>query len=131
VRRLRSGLLLATMLAGAAWVAAPAAAKSLPTILTTINSRGAVYKIRPHTLDLAEAAGGTVELTWSSWTRSSATGSGTATASGMGSTTILNVTVKASRVRHGTFTRLSLTTTAANGAPDVERLHVTANGWVP
>ena len=48
----------------------------------------------------------------------------------MGATTTLNVNVHASRVQHGKFTRLTVTTTASNGAPDVEKLHLTANGWI-
>jgi hypothetical protein len=55
---------------------------------------------------------------------------GTSTASGMGSTTVLNVTVKASRVRNGRFTRFTVTTKGSNGAPDVEKLHLSANGWI-
>lgn len=133
MRKLGRGLTLATVLVAAAWISAgPASASGLPTIWSTINAKGnGVYKVRPHTIDLAEAAGGTLTLTWTAWTHSSASGSGKAVASGMGTTTTLNVQVAASRVKHGTFTRFTLTTTGANGAPDVEHLKLTSNGWIP
>ena len=131
MRKLGTALMVATLLALPAWVAASAEASGLPTIWATVNSKGAsVYKVRPRTIDLAEAYGGTLTLTWSSWTKSAANGSGAAVASGMGATTTLNVNVHASRVKHGRFTRLTVTTTASNGAPDVEKLHLTANGWI-
>jgi hypothetical protein len=115
----------------AAASAASAAASPLPRIWASVNSSGAaVYKVRPRTIDLAEAAGGTLTLSWSSWTRSAANGAGQAVASGMGTTTTLNVKVHASAVKHGRFTRLTLTTTASNGTPDVEKLHLSADGWI-
>jgi hypothetical protein len=80
---------------------------------------------------LAEAAGGDLALTWSSWTSSAASGSGTATAQGMGGTQTLEVRVRASRVEHGTFTRLTLTTTGSNGKPDVETLRLETSGGSP
>jgi hypothetical protein len=120
------------VLAAAAALAAPASASGLPKLWATISTSGnAVYKVRPHTVDLAEAAGGTLTLAWSSWTATSATGAGTAVASGMGTTTTLKVTVKASAVKHGKFTRFTLTTTGSNGSPDVEHLHLTGDGWGP
>jgi hypothetical protein len=123
--------MVATLIALTTSTAAPAMASGQPTLWATVNSSGAsVYKVRPRTIDLAEAAGGTLTLTWSSWTKSVANGSGDAVASGMGATTTLSVKVHASRVRHGRFTRLRVTTTASNGAPDVEKLHLTANGWI-
>ena len=129
--RLRSALLVATLGVFAAASAAAAAASPLPRIWASVNSKGAaVYKVRPRTIDLAEAAGGTLTLSWSSWTRSAANGAGQAVASGMGTTTTLNVKVHASAVKHGRFTRLTLTTTASNGTPDVEKLHLSANGWI-
>jgi len=131
VGKLRTALMIAALLALTALTAAPAAASGLPTIWATVNSKGAsVYKVRPRTIDLVEAYGGTLTLAWSSWTKSAANGSGDAVASGMGATTTLNVKVHASRVEHRRFTRLTLTTTAANGAPDVEKLHLTVNGWI-
>jgi hypothetical protein len=129
--RLRSALLVTTLGVFAAASAASAAASPLPRIWASVNSSGAaVYKVRPRTIDLAEAAGGTLTLSWSSWTRSAANGAGQAVASGMGTTTTLNVKVHASAVKHGRFTRLTLTTTASNGTPDVEKLHLSANGWI-
>jgi hypothetical protein len=123
--------MVATLLALTTWTAAPAIASGPPTLWATVNIKGAsVYKVRPRTIDLAEAYGGTLTLAWSSWTKSAANGSGDAVASGMGATTTLNVKVHASRVRQGKFTRLTVTTTASNGAPDVEKLHLTANGWI-
>jgi hypothetical protein len=123
--------MVATLLALTTWTAAPAMASGQPTLWASVNSKGAsVYKVRPRTIDLAEAYGGTLTLTWSSWKQSAATGSGDAVASGMGATTTLEVKVHASRVRHDKFTRLTVTTTASNGAPDVEKLHLTASGWI-
>ena len=124
--RVRRVLMLGAVLAAAvASAPASASASSLPKLYN-----GTVYKVRPHTVVLAEAYGGNLELTWQSWSGSLATGMGTSTASGMGSTTVLNVTVKASRVRNGRFTRFTVTTKGSNGAPDVEKLHLSANGWI-
>jgi hypothetical protein len=132
VAKLRTALIVVTVIVLAASSAAPATASALPRIWATVNSKGvAVYKVRPRTIDLSEAAGGTLTLSWSSWTRSAANGAGQAVASGMGTTTTLNVKVHASAVKHGRFTRLTLTTTASNGTPDVEKLHLSANGWIP
>lgn len=130
MRAIRRAATFVLVLAAAAQSAAPAAASSLPRLWARVNAHGAgVYKVRPHTVDLAEAAGGTLTLTWSSWTDSAAEGSGTAVASGMGSSTTLQVNVHASRVRDGKFTRLELTTTGANGQPDIEKLKLTGDGW--
>jgi hypothetical protein len=131
LRTLRAALILGAILAGSAAVTAgPAAARSLPTIYTTINSKGdGVYKVRPHKIILTEAAGGNIVLTWFTWTSSSATGSGTATSSGMGTTTTFNLTVKATRVKHGTFTRLTIQDTSATEPP--EKLVLTSSGWTP
>jgi hypothetical protein len=133
VRKTRSTLMLAAALAVAAWLPAAASARSLPTLLTNVKCEGSscskvvgVYKVRPHTVVLAEAAGGTLVVSWSSWTRSDATGSGTTSASGMGITTTLQVNVRAWRVRSGRFTRLTITDREATGPSSVETLHLNA-----
>ncbi len=120
VSKTRSGLTLVAALAIAAWLPAPASAGSLPTLLTGLRCEGrgcskvvAVYKVRPHTVVLAEALGGTLVVDWASWTQSSATGSGTTTSSGMGSTTTTQVNVRAWRVERGKFTRLTITSRGA------------------
>jgi hypothetical protein len=130
VRKLRNGLTVTTLLALAAWAAPAACASSLPTLLANTKCEQsctkvvAIYKVRPHTVILAEAYGGNVVVSWSSWTHAAAAGSGTATSSGMGTTTTTPVNVQASRVRNGTFTRLTLTFTPSSGAPSVEVLHL-------
>jgi hypothetical protein len=134
---LRRALTVATLSAAAAgWGAVPASASGLPELL--VNSKcgssgqcSGVYKVRPQKIELAEAYGGEVTIaTWSAWTGSSATGTGTAVSSGMGNTTTLQVTVTASDVKHGKFTHLTLTTTGSSGSPDVEHLHLT-KGTLP
>ena len=128
--RTHGGLTLAAVLAAAAWLPAQASAGSLPTLLANQKCEHScakvvgVYKVRPHTVILAEAAGGDLVVDWSSWTKSAATGSGTTTASGMGTTTTLQVSVRAWRVKRGTFTRLSITDRALTGPSAVETLHL-------
>jgi hypothetical protein len=65
VRKTRSGFALAAVLAVTAWLPAQASARSLPTLLTGLRCEGrscskvlAIYKVRPHTVVLAEAFGG-------------------------------------------------------------------------
>lgn len=92
-----------------------------------------VYKVRPHTVEVAEAYGGTLTLHWSSWTRTGAAGSGTSVVSGMGLTTTLPIGVHAWRVRSGRFTRLSITDRQATGPASVETLHLTTGpgaSWI-
>ncbi len=130
-------LTLAMLLAMAAWPAVPAGASSLPTLLA--NTKCAhpctkllgIYEVRPHDVTLAEAYGGKLVITWSSWTSSAASGSGTATSQGMGGSQTIKVRVRASRVEHGTFTRLTLTTTGSNGKADVETLRLESSGGSP
>jgi hypothetical protein len=129
--------MVAILLATTAWIVTPAAASPLPTLLA--NSKCAngckqlrgVYKVRPHRVVLAEAFGGDLTLSWSSWTRAAASGSGTSVVSGMGSTTTLAVTVRAADVKHGKFTRLTLTATTSSGQQSVERLHLATSGGTP
>ena len=136
---IRRGLTLAAVLAAVAWLPAQAAAGSLPTLLSNQRCEHScskvvgVYKVRPHTVILAEAAGGNLVVDWSSWTKSAATGSGTTTAEGMGTTTTLQVSVRAWRVRHGRFTRLSITDLQASGPSAVETLHLSTaqEQWLP
>ncbi len=131
---------LASTLAAAAWLPAVASATSLPTLLSGERCVGhpcstavAVYKVRPHTVEIAEAYGGTLTLHWSSWTRSGASGSGTSIVSGMGVTTTLPIGVHAWRARSGRFTRLTITDRAASGPSSVETLHLTSGpdaSWI-
>ena len=129
--------MLAVLLA-ALWLPAQASAGSLPTLLSkqrcehSCSKVVGVYRVRPRTVILAEAAGGDLVVDWASWTKSAATGSGTATSSGMGTTTTLQVSVRAWRVRHGTFTRLTITDRALTGPSAVEtlRLSTAQQDWL-
>ncbi len=142
-RHLRHAHVLAALvaiLAAAAWLPAAASAAGLPTLLSGERCVGhpcstavAVYEVRPHTVEVAEAYGGTLTLHWSSWTRSAATGSGTSVVSGMGLTTTLPIEVRAWRVRSGRFTRLTITDRQATGPASVETLHLTSGpeaSWI-
>jgi hypothetical protein len=136
VRRAGSGSTLAAAFAVAVWLPASASAGSLPTLLTGLRCEGhacskvvAVYRVRPHTVVLAEAFGGTLAVTWSSWTRSGATGSGTTTSSGMGITTTSRVDVRAWRVEHDRFTRLTVTNRDATGGGETLRLTGQGASW--
>ena len=137
VRQLRNGSTVATLLVAAAWPAVPAAASSLPTLLA--NTKCArpctkllgIYEVRPREVVLAEAFGGDLVLKWSSWTSSAAIGSGTSTSQSTGGSEKLRVSVRASLVKSGTFTRLTLTATGSNGKPDVETLHLGHAGGSP
>jgi len=135
----RGGLTLAAALTVAAWLPAPASAESLPKLLTGLTCEGrscskviAVYKVRPHTVVLAESFGGTLAVSWSSWTRAGAIGSGTTTASGMGIITTLQVDVRAWRVQSGRFTRLTLTARAGSAPSSSETLDlsVSQGAWL-
>jgi hypothetical protein len=136
VSKMRGGLTLAAALAVAAWLPAPASAHSLPTLLTGLRCEGrscskvlAVYKVRPHTVVLAEAYGGTLLVSWSSWAQSVATGSGTTTSSGMGITTTSQVNVRAWRVRSGRFTRLTITGRGATAGGETLHLNTGQAAW--
>lgn len=137
MRTLRHASALLAVTALAASAAALAAASPLPTLLAnTTCSHGCaqllgVYKVRPHKILLAEAYGGDLTLSWTSWTSSAATGSGTSVSSGMGSATTLAVTVRASDVRHSKFTSLTITATTDSGHRSIERLHLAKSGGTP
>jgi hypothetical protein len=129
---------VATVISVAALSAASASATVVPTLLANSKcspngcaSLLGVYKVRPHKVFLAEAYGGNLVRSWTAWSSSAATGSGTATSSGMGTTTTDPINVRASRVRHGTFTRLTVTFTPASGPQTTETLHLNAAnaGW--
>jgi hypothetical protein len=135
--RHRAALVAVTCLTGLlAFGAAVSSAGVLPTMLA--NARCAhpctkllgVYQVRPHHVYLIDADGGTLTLTWTSWTHSSAAGHGDAHAVGAGTSTHTPVTVKATRVVHGRFTRLALT--FHNGTKTaVEHLKLGASGGGP
>ncbi len=116
--------------------AAVASAASLPTLLA--NTRCAtpctkligIYKVRPRHVYLIEADGGTLTLYWSSWTTSSASGHGNAHAVGAGTSTQTPLTAKATRVRQGRFTRLTLTFHTKAGT-SVEHLKLASSNAGP
>lgn len=90
---------------------APAGATSPrePRLYSTVVPRGRdfarVFKVRPSTVAMTCADGGTLMLAWRRWTRNSASGSGwTAPCEGAGQP----VTVFASRPVDGYFTRMSV-----------------------
>ncbi len=142
VRRLRRRAALAAAVTGTGLLAlgtAASAAGSLPTLLTTTRCATpcstllGVYKVRPRHVYLIEANGGMLTLTWSSWTPSSASGHGDAHSVGAGSSTHTPVDAKATRVRHGRFTRLTLTFhVGSHTAVEHLKLGSTSNGpaWV-
>ncbi len=114
-RRMLGGFIVAAgALTSIAALPAAAAAHGLPELLTTTRCAHpctrliGVYAVRPHVVELSEAAGGELKLRWSSWTATAARGSGTSTVSGMGQTTVASITVRASRPVSGRFTRLEL-----------------------
>jgi hypothetical protein len=138
VRKRRNAIVLAAVLATMASFAVSAFASGLPKLLVAVKCKSpqacktliGVYKVRPAKLILPESYGGTLTITWTSWTTSTATGSGTAGSSGMGVTTIVPIDVSATRVKHGHFTRLTITSTGAT--PSVEKLHLNSHslsGW--
>jgi hypothetical protein len=130
---------VAFLLAGmSALTAAQASAAGLPKLLVNDKcgpnhcaSQVGIFKVRPQKIELSEAAGGEVTISsWSSWTSSSAVGTGVAVSSGMGNTTTLQVTLTASDVKHGRFTRLTI---VAAGVSTPEHLHLQLGGvpaWI-
>jgi hypothetical protein len=118
--------------------AATSSAASRPILLANVRCATpctklvGIYKVRPRHVYLIDADGGTLTLYWSSWTSGSASGHGDAHAVGAGTSTHTPVTAKATRVRHGRFTRLTLTFHKTSTA--VEHLKLgTSNGgpaWV-
>ncbi len=138
-RALRRRAALATVSCCLGVLAAGAAvtsAASLPTLLA--NTRCAtpctklvgIYKVRPRHVYLIEADGGTLTLYWSSWTASSASGHGDAHAVGAGTSTQTPLTAKATRVRQGRFTRLTLTFHTKTGT-SVEHLKLATSSGGP
>lgn len=131
-------LLVCAVPALGSFAAPPASASALPRLLANVYCSGSsctgVYELRPHTVDLGDSEGGNLtKLSWSSWTATSASASGTAVVSNMGSTTKTRMDVTASRVRNGLFTRLTVTFTLASGATQVEKLKLESNpaSWQP
>jgi hypothetical protein len=126
-------------------------ASSLPTLYCNLKHRGSdanpyftpVFSVRPrHVGVLNTQQGGELTLKWSSWTASSATGSGTALpgiAVGPGQKQpTYKVAVKAYRVLDGHFTRMTITTDFSRTDTHAEHLSLvqsnTASGgqfsWV-
>lgn len=128
--KLRSAVAVAAIMGATVGLASSASASSLPTLLTNIKCTHqcsrfvGVYKVKPHTVVLSDAEGGNLQITWGSWTATSASGSGTAVVSNMGTTTTTDVMATAARVRKGTFTRLTVTAKLANGTTQSEHLHL-------
>jgi len=115
-----------------ALVAASASAGQLPRLLANVSCKAStctpVYKLRPRTVVLGDYEGGNLtKLSWRSWSAASASGSGTSVVSNMGTTTRLPISVTASRVRKGLFTRMTVTFTPTHGPAQVEKLELAAN----
>lgn len=90
-------------------IATAATAPRQPRLYSTVIPRGRdfarVFKVRPSTVAMTCADGGTLMLAWSRWTRNSASGSGwTAPCEGTGQPVMVFV----SRPVEGYFTRLSV-----------------------
>lgn len=134
LRRAAAALIVA---ATAALFASDASASSLPSLLA--NTKCAhpcthligIYKVKPATVILADADGGNLSLTWSSWSATSAAGSGTSVVSGMGTTTTSNIEVSASKPKKGHFTDLTITFEESGGTTQVEHLHLGTSGGSP
>jgi hypothetical protein len=115
-----------------------ALASSLPTLYCNLKQRGsdanphfaAVFSVRPrHVGVLNTQQGGELTLKWSSWTASSATGSGTALPGiAVGpeqKQPTYRVAVKAYRVLDGHFTRMTITTHFSSTHTQAEHLKLT------
>ena len=138
MRQARFAVLLVGAVAALASLGPAASASGLPRLLASVYCSGGsctgVYKLRPRKVVLAVAAGGNLtKLVWSSWSATSASASGTAIDSNMGTTTKSSVRVGASRVRNGLYTRLKVTFMLASGSTQVETLKLQANQatWLP
>jgi hypothetical protein len=88
-----------------------------------------VFSIRPKVVIVNSADGGELVVHWTQWTKSSATGAGTAHPD-HGS---FPITIRASDPVHGRFMHLTITT-ETNGKTEVDHLHLTkvvgtALGW--
>jgi hypothetical protein len=120
-----------TALALLAGVAVGSSAGRLPRLLANVSCKGStcsgVYRLRPRLVVLGDYEGGNLTmLSWRSWTATSASGSGLSVVSNMGMTTKSPITVTASRVRKGLFTRMTVTFTPAHGPVQVEKLKLAA-----
>lgn len=115
--------------------AGTAAAKSLPTIYSTVRGHHhdtvftPVFSVRPHVIDLFSYLGGTLRLTWTRWNDARAVGHGTsepgvAVQPGQ-QQPIYAVNVRASRVVAGHFTRLKVTLHYSPTDVVTEHLHLT------
>jgi hypothetical protein len=113
------GLTVVGALALAAGIAPPAYASALPTLLVAIRCAHpctqlvGVYRVRPRSFELVTAGGPELKVHWSSWTATTASGSGTSTQSGMGTTEVAAISLRASDPVDGHFTHLALTSTLA------------------
>ncbi len=130
----RGGVAPALAVAGIALAiaAASASAGRLPRLLANVRCTGntcsGVYKLRPSLVVLGDYEGGNLTmLSWRSWNATSASASGVAVVSNMGTTTKTPMTVTASRVRKGLFTRMTVTFTPAHGPMQVEKLKLAAS----
>lgn len=106
---------LALIVSALAFTAASATASSLPKLLSGQN--GGPYRVRPHRvgLEVFQCCGiekgqdldfGTLTLHWSKWTTTKAVGSGVSVDANVTPPDREHVSVTASRVHHGRFTRL-------------------------
>lgn len=110
---------IAALLASPTGAAAvPASQSAVPRLFSTIAERGGdyvdVFKVRPRRVGFACGDGGTLVLSWRSWTASHATGKGRL--SPCRGTSRPRFTVRASRPVDGYFTRLTLRYRSGNVA---------------
>ncbi len=137
--RLNSRRTVVAGLAGAAVAISvgTALASSLPTLYCNLKQHGTdanpyfapVFSVRPRRVGVLNTQqGGELTLKWSSWTASTATGSGTALpgiAVGPGQRQpTYKVAVRAYRVRDGHFTRMTITTDFSSTHAQVEHLNL-------
>jgi hypothetical protein len=134
---LRRVVLASLAAAAVAMTVGTALASSLPTLYCNLKERGPaanrsftpVFSVRPrHVGVLNTQQGGELTLKWSSWTLSSATGSGTAlpgiaVSPGQKQPTY-KVAVKAYRVIDGHFTRMTIITDVSGTRTQAEHLHL-------
>lgn len=95
-----------------------ASESALPRLYTTVAERGGdyvdVFKVRPRRVSFTCGDGGTLVLSWRTWTRSQASGKGRLSPCRMSSRP--RFTVTASRPVNGYFTRLTLRYRSGNVA---------------
>jgi hypothetical protein len=123
--------------------AATALGGSLPTIYANVHVSqsgkvSSVFSVRPRHIELPTYLGGGLTLKWTKWTATRAAGHGTslpgiAVGPGQKQPTY-PVSVKASRVEQGHFTRLQVTSHFSGGQVGVEHLRLTESqgqfNWV-